>query len=80
MNDNNLPEEDSENTSLLALLRDDTICGVDGIVCVRREGIARMAQHYACSLKSAMVLLGTTSGPRDSTAMPVSSAPGKWRA
>lgn len=73
-------EEDSENTSLPVLLRDDTICGVDGIVRVRREGIARMAQHYACSLKSAMVLLGTTSGPRDSTAMPVSSAPGKWRA
>lgn len=57
MNDNNLPEEDSENTSLPVLLRDDTICGVDGIVCVRREGIVRMAQHCACSLKSAMILL-----------------------
>ena len=57
MNDNNLPEEDSENTNLPVLLRDDTICGVDGIVRVRREGIVRMAQHCACSLKSAMILL-----------------------
>lgn len=52
-----MPEDGSENTNLLALLCDDTICGVDGIVRVRREGIARMAQHYACSLKSAMILL-----------------------
>ena len=37
MNDNNLPEEDSENTNLPVLLRDDTICGVDVIVRVRRE-------------------------------------------
>lgn len=43
MNDNNLPEEDSENTNLPVLLRDDTICGVDVIVRVRREGIVRMA-------------------------------------
>ena len=50
-------EEDSENTNLPVLLRDDTICGVDGIVRVRREGIVRMAQHCACSLKSAMILL-----------------------
>ena len=57
MNDNNLPEEDSENTNLPVLLRDDTICGVDVIVRVRREGIVRMAQHCACSLKSAMILL-----------------------
>ena len=32
-------------------------CGADGIVSVRCEGIARMAQHYACSFKSAMILL-----------------------
>ena len=58
MNENsNLPEDDSSSTNLLALLRDDTICGVDGIVRVRREGIARMAQHYACSLKRAMIVL-----------------------
>ena len=42
---------------LLALLRDDTNGGVDGIVRVRREGVAPMAQHYACSFKSAMILL-----------------------
>ena len=53
----NLPEDGSENTNLLVLLRDDTICGVDGIVRVQREGIARIAQHYACSLKTAMILL-----------------------
>ena len=82
MNDNNLPEEDSENTNLPVLLRDDTICGVDGIVRIRREGIVRMAQHCACSLKSAMILLLRRHNicPRGSTAMLVCSTPGKWHA
>ena len=75
-------EEDSENTNLPVLLRDDTICGVDGIVRVRREGIVRMAQHCACSLKSAMILLLRRHNicPRGSTAMLVCSTPGKWHA
>lgn len=82
MNDNNLPEEDSENTNLPVLLRDDTICGVDGIVRIRREGIVRMAQHCACSFKSAMILLLRRHNicPRGSTAMLVCSTPGKWHA
>lgn len=36
-------------------------CGVNGIVRVRCEGIARMAQHYACSFNCRDGLLGMAS-------------------
>ena len=62
----------SENNNLPSLLRDDTICVVDRIVRVRREGIASMAQHWHACLKA-----GCSSQATASLAV---TLPFSWRA